>query len=352
MIFCKLVKWIRGMNFKKYCSKLSDINTFDGILFALEKSGVGSLVVVDEDFKLIGVVTDGDIRRSILEKINNIELIINKKPKVWFNIQPRQNGIDYMKKSHINILPIIDKNNIVVDVLCLNEISFDTISNPAVIMAGGLGTRLYPLTKETPKPMLPINGKPILERIIEKLMAQGFHNFYISINYLGEQIKKYFKNGLDWGISIEYIEETKRLGTAGALFQLKESIQEPFIVMNGDIITDLDFRSLLKFHNDSGSQSTMCLSRQTYQVSFGVVEFDSSFNITRMREKPNIEYYVNMGIYAVSPNVIEYIPENECYDMPTLFQNLIDCDISVKAFLFDGLWSDIGRVDDYMSANL
>lgn len=340
------------MNFKKYCHQLSNLKTFDDLLIALEQTGVGSLVIVDESLSLVGLITDGDIRRALLNKITSVETIINKKPESWQNTQSRQAGINHMKKIHRNILPIVDEQNKLVDVLCLDEISFDTIDNPVVIMAGGLGTRLYPLTKETPKPMLPINGKPILERIIEKLILQGFQNFYISINYLGEQIKEYFLDGSKWDISIKYIEETKRLGTAGALFQLKEVIKEPFIVMNGDIITDLDFRNFLKFHQETNSSSTMCLYKEVHQVPFGVVEFDSEFQITSMKEKPKNEYYVNMGIYTVSPGIIQYIPENEYYDMPTLFQNLIDDKKSTKVFVFDGLWNDIGRLEDYKSANL
>lgn len=339
------------MNLKKYCHKLSDLRTFDDILIALEQTGVGSLVIVDDEAYLLGVVTDGDIRRALLKKETSINNIINLDPEFWLETQSRQSGINHMKNIHRNILPIVTQTKKVIDVLCLNEISFDTISNPIVIMAGGLGTRLYPLTKETPKPMLPINGKPILERIIEKLISQGFQNFYISINYLGEQIKNYFQNGEKWDISIKYLEETKRLGTAGALFQLKKIIKEPFVVMNGDIITDLDFRGFLTFHLQKNSLATMCLYKQIHQIPFGVVEFDANFSITSMQEKPKNEYYVNMGIYTVSPLVLKYIPENEHYDMPTLFQNLIDDNKETNVFVFDGLWNDIGRVEDYKSAN-
>ena len=340
------------MDFKKYYQKLSDLKTFDDVLIALERTGVGSLVVVDENLRLVGIITDGDIRRALLKKEIHVETILNKKPEAWLDTQARQAGINHMKKIHRNILPVINQENKLVDVLCLDEVSFDTIDNSVVIMAGGLGTRLYPLTKETPKPMLLVNGKPILERIIEKLISQGFQNFYISINYLGEQIKDYFKDGSKWDISIKYIEETKRLGTAGALYQLKEVINEPFIVMNGDIITDLDFRSFFNFHQKENSLATICLYKQVHQVPFGVVEFNNKFQITSMKEKPKNEYYVNMGIYVFSPSVLHYIPENEYYDMPTLFQNLIDDQKSAKVFVFDGLWNDIGRVEDYQSANI
>lgn len=340
------------MNFKKYCYKIACLKKVDDLLIALEHTGVGSVVVVDGDFKLLGLVTDGDIRRAILKKETKIENIINSKPEIWLNTRTIKAGINYMKKIHRNILPVVNDDGIVVDILCLNEISFDSISTPVVIMAGGLGTRLYPLTKETPKPMLLANGKPILERIIDRLASQGFGNFYISINYLGEQIKDYFQDGSKLGVSIQYIEETKRLGTAGSLFELKNSIHEPFIVMNGDIVTDLDFRQFLDFHKKTNGLCTMCLCKQVYQIPFGVVEFDDDSNIIKISEKPNNEYYVNMGIYVVSPGVIKYIPNDQYYDMPSLFQNLIDDSKKTKVFLFDGFWSDIGRIEDYRSINL
>lgn len=339
------------MNFKKYCHKLSDLEQFDDILVALEATGVGSLVVVDDDLRLLGVVTDGDIRRALLKKETSIKKIINYNPEFWLDTQSRQAGINHMKKIHRNILPIVDQDKKVVDILCLDEISFDTISNPVVIMAGGLGKRLHPLTREKPKPMLPINGKPILERIIEKLTNQGFQKFYISINYLGEQIKEYFEDGSKWDIEIEYIEETKQLGTAGALFQLRNIVDETLIIMNGDIITDLDFRSLLDFSIKTNSLSTMSVYKQVHQVPFGVVEFNESKKIISIKEKPKNEYYVNMGIYAISPDALAYIPKNEYFDMPTLFQNILDDNKLANVYLFDGLWNDIGRLEDYKSAN-
>lgn len=339
------------MNLKKYCYKLSSLQTLDDILNALEEVGVGSIIVIDDNLILVGIVTDGDIRRAILNKENNIDNFINKQPEVWKEFQSRHAGINHLKKIHRNILPIVDDKNKIVDVLCLDEINFDTVTNPVVIMAGGLGTRLYPLTKDTPKPMLPINGKPILEKIMERLINQGFQNFYISINYLGEQIKEYFQDGSKWDISIKYIEETKRLGTAGALSKLTSVIKEPFIVMNGDIITDLDFREFLSFHISQNSESTMCLYKQVHQVPFGVVEFDNDNKIISMIEKPKNEYFINMGIYVINPETLEYIPKDDYYDMPSLFQNIIDNHKTTKVFLFYGLWNDIGRIEDYKSAH-
>jgi dTDP-glucose pyrophosphorylase len=337
------------MSFKKYCYQLSELKTFDDVLMALENTGVGSLIVVDKIFHLIGIVTDGDVRRALLNKKTDIESIINKSPETWSNSKPRQQGINYLKQIKRNILPIIDSNNTIVDVLCLSEINFNVMSNTVVIMAGGLGSRLYPLTKDTPKPMLLVNNKPILERIIEKLIDNGFKKFYISINYLGEQIKDYFQDGLKWNISIKYIEETKKLGTAGSISYLNNKIKEPFIVMNGDIITDLNFIDLINFHLKTKNLSTMCVYRKSYQIPFGVIEFNNKKEITHIKEKPKNEYYINMGIYVLNPKILKYIPNDTFYDMPTLFQKLIDDNISSNVYLFDGLWTDIGQIDDYKS---
>lgn len=340
------------MDFIKYCYKLFELKSIDDILTALEQCGVGSIIIIDDHNLLIGVVTDGDIRRALLKKETEVRKIINYNPEVWLDTQVRRAGIGHMRKVHKNILPVVDNSKKVIDVLCLNEISFDTVANPVVIMAGGLGTRLYPLTKDTPKPMLLLYGKPMLERIIEKFIGQGFYKFFITINYLGEQIKEYFQDGSKWGVNIEYIEETDmRLGTAGSLYKLKNRELEPFLVINGDVITDLNFREFLDFHSKHESLATMCLYKQVHQIPFGVVEFDKNKTVISIQEKPNREYYVNMGIYAIAPNALEYIPDNEYFDMPTLFQNFIDDNKAAKVYLFDGLWNDIGHVEDYKSAN-
>lgn len=339
------------MNYKKYCFTLSEYTTFNSIVDAIEKNGIGAVMIVDQAFKLTGIVTDGDVRRCVLQSTFNIDNLINFKPNTWLSSQSRKSGINHLKKTHRDILPVVNEFQTVVDVIYLDELNFNIIENYVVLMAGGLGTRLMPLTKDMPKPLLPINGKPILERIIEKFIEQGFQNFYISINYMGEKIKEYFKDGSEWDINIKYIEEDKRLGTAGALYKIKNILKEPFLVMNGDIITDLNFRTLLEQNINNNSLATMCVYKQVHQIPFGVVEFDSAYKIKALNEKPNYEYYINMGIYALNPKSYKYIPDNDFFDMPTLFQKIIDdkklCDI----YSFDGLWNDIGRLEDYNSIN-
>lgn len=340
------------MNYEKYCLIKTKETTFNDIVHAIEINGVGAVVIVDKFFKIIGIVTDGDIRRCILSNTLNIDTVINYTPNTWFVMQDRKSAINHLKKIHRNILPIVNKQNEVIDVICLNEINFNTIQNSIVIMAGGMGTRLMPLTENTPKPMLLINGKPILERIIEKLVEQGFQNFYISINYLGEKIKDYFGDGIKWDINIQYIEEDKRLGTAGALSKIKNILQEPFLVMNGDIITDINFRNLLDEHIQNNSMATMCVYEQVHQVPFGVVDFDENNIITELKEKPKYIYHINMGIYVLHPEACQYIPDNTFFDMPTLFQKLIENKKLCKTYAFNGIWNDIGQLNEYNAINL
>lgn len=340
------------MNYEKYCLVKTATTTFKDIVKAIELNGMGSVIIVDSTFKILGIVTDGDVRRCVLDSMFDIDSLINTNPEVWSASKNKASGINHLKKMHRNILPIVNESNEVIDIICLNEINFNLIDNYVVLMAGGLGTRLMPLTKELPKPLLPINGKPILERIIEKLAEQGFQNFYISVNYLGYKIKEYFGDGSQWDINIEYIEEDKRLGTAGALSKIKKILKKPFLVMNGDIITDLDFRDFLKYNIETKAMATMCVYEQLHQVPFGVVEFDDEKRITKLKEKPKHKYYINMGIYVLDPKASQFIPNNTFFDMPTLFQNLIDINRECNIYHFNGIWNDIGQLDEYNEINL
>ena len=339
------------MNYLRYCKKISEIKTVHDLLVSIDQIGVGSIVIISENYHLVGIVSDGDIRRALINNEEHIDKIINKNPKVWTSDKSRQSAITHLKKIKRNLLPVINAEGKVVDVVCLNEINFKNVENEVIIMAGGLGTRLHPLTKDTPKPMLPINGKPILERILEKLIDQGFYKYYISINYMGEKIKEYFQDGSKWDIEIKYIEETKRLGTAGALAYLKDNINKPFIVMNGDIITDLNFLDLLNYNLNTESLATMSVYKKSYEIPFGVVEFDKSFKINSLKEKPKEEYYINMGIYVLKPEVLKHIPKGEYFDMPSLFQKIINDKKVCNAFVFDGLWNDVGHIDEYQALN-
>jgi NDP-sugar pyrophosphorylase family protein len=216
-------------------------------------------------------------------------------------------------------------------------------------MAGGLGTRLRPLTDDIPKPLLKVGNKPILETIIRNFAEHGFVNITISLNYKGDMIKDYFGDGSDFGVNIDYVEENKRLGTAGALSLLKENPHEPFFVMNGDLLTDVNFSHLLDFHSFGNSTATMCVREYEYQVPYGVIQTKDS-DITSIVEKPIQKFFVNAGIYVLSPSVFNDIPENEFFDMPTLFNILIEKQKKVSSFPIHEYWLDIGRMSDFEQA--
>jgi dTDP-glucose pyrophosphorylase/CBS domain-containing protein len=307
------------------------------------------VLVVEPDGRLAGVLTDGDLRRALLRGVDleaPVREAMNIRPLTAPAGRPRSYYFDRMRNAAVFHLPILDAENRLVDLATLAEQTRKTLrSTPVVIMAGGLGTRLHPLTEATPKPMLPIAGRPLLQIILERLIAQNFGRFWISVNHLSEIIEQHFRDGSPLGVEVSYIRETKRLGTAGALSLVSDSIEEPLIVMNGDILTDLDFGALLDFHKETGAVATMALNVYRSEVPFGVVDVDGT-EITRIEEKPELKFLVNAGIYVVSPEAVREIPENAFYDMPTLFQKLQSQSAKLSGFPIHESWLDIGRPHD------
>ena len=224
------------------------------------------------------------------------------------------------------------------------------LTSPVVVMAGGLGTRLRPLTENIPKPMLKVNGKPMLERIIERFRDLGVNEFYISINYKAAIIQNYFNNGAGWRVKINYLKEKKRLGTAGSLNLLPDNVKCPFIVVNADVLTDLDFRAIYQFHRDNNADITAAVKRVSYQVPYGVIEIDHG-RIVSLSEKPHINNCVNAGIYVLSRTALQKIPENEFFDMTDLINMLIADNKIVSSYMIQGDWVDVGQKQDYFRAN-
>jgi NDP-sugar pyrophosphorylase family protein len=221
---------------------------------------------------------------------------------------------------------------------------------PVVLMAGGLGRRLRPLTDTCPKPMLRLGGRPLLERIIERFIAQGFREFHISVNYLGHQIEEYFGNGERMGCSISYIRERRQLGTAGALSLLPAELEGPFVVMNGDLLTEVDFQALVKRHQDTGYAATMCVREHATTVPFGVVEMAEGGRYRAMVEKPTLVHHVNAGIYCLSREALYVVPNDRFYDMPSLFQDLDLQGRTCGVHVVGGLLLDIGTPVEFERA--
>jgi dTDP-glucose pyrophosphorylase len=316
---------------------------------AITNSALQIALVVDDNNKLIGTVTDGDIRKAILAgKDLNITAAeaMRKSPTTSSASTPRTVIIKLMREKRIHQMPIVNESGQVVDVLTVDDmLGAQEKTNAVVIMAGGLGTRLHPLTQDTPKPMLNVGGKPILETIIQSFIDQGYVNFFVSLNFKAEIISDYFGDGSKLGASITYLHETTRLGTAGGLSLLPSEVNYPIIVMNGDLLTRISVDALLDFHQRENAVATMVVREDNYQIPFGVVEVDGT-QIVGVTEKPTQRHLVNAGIYVISAKGLENIPADTYYDMPTHFTKLASDGHRITAFPLHEYWVDIGRLDE------
>ncbi|WP_251963761.1 nucleotidyltransferase family protein [Salinibacter ruber] len=323
-------------------------------LEVIDEGGVQIAIVVNEHGQLEGVATDGDIRRAILDDLDldaPVTSIMNEDPITARPQEDRQSLIDTMRARRIHQVPLVDHQDQVVGIQVLDDLlEPETRPNPVVLMAGGLGTRLRPLTEDCPKPLLEVGDKPILETTLEGFIAHGFHQFYLSVNYKAGMIENYFGDGSDWGVDITYIHEEQRLGTAGPLSLLPERPDETMIVMNGDLLTKLNYAYLLDFHHEHASVATMCVREHETQVPYGVIETDDQY-VTGLEEKPTERYFVNAGIYALEPEVLDLIPENEFFDMTQLFEQLVDRERDVTVFPVREYWQDVGQKEDFRRVN-
>lgn len=320
----------------------------------MDSSALQVVLVLNTDQTLAGILTDGDVRRAILagkDLQSCTSEVMNCQPTAVPASLPRSEMLAIMRRKVLHQLPLLAPDHQVIGLVTLDEL-IGAVQKPnwVILMAGGLGTRLHPLTKECPKPLLTVGGKPILEIILENFAEQGFKHIFISVNYKAEMIQDYFGQGDRWGVEINYIHEKQNLGTAGALSLLVERPTTPMIVMNGDILTRTSCDSLLKFHEEQKAVATMAVREYDWQVPYGVVCMDG-VKIKTIEEKPVQRFFVNAGIYALSPAVLEYIPQNTFFDMPTLFERLIAGNQPTVAYPFREYWMDIGRMSDLEKAN-
>lgn len=320
--------------------------TFYAAIRELDSVGKGVIPVVDRDNNLVGIITDGDVRRAVLSNDLTLKGIININPITKDENIEYQEAIKLLKQLKLRHLPIVNDQMKYVKMISLDDYDFFQASTPVVIMAGGLGSRLGELTRDVPKPMLTIGDKPIMQNIIESFMDAGFSKFYICVNYKAEVIKNYFKDGAEFGVDISYVEEDKRLGTAGALAYLKNKIADTFFVINGDVLASLNLNELLAFHKDQKADVTMSTRQITIKVPFGVVEVCNN-KVVSIKEKPFNSYSVNAGIYLLEPTVLNSINEGEFLDMTTLLTNLLDRQNKIAAYELEDSWVDIGHVEDY-----
>lgn len=326
------------------------------VIKALQNSKIKLCFIKSTNEEIVGTVTDGDVRRGILEGISvdqNVQRIMNKKFVFRNDSNPNESELENYRANSLIAVPVLSASKQLSDVIVLSE-SLDApkkLPNKIFLLAGGLGSRLGELTKEVPKPMLKVGSKPILQIIIENFKTYGFYEFIISLNYKSEVIEDYFKDGSDFGVSIEYIREKSKLGTAGSLSLIEEKLEHPVIVMNGDLLTNIDFLCFLDYYQSNEIDALMCVREYDIQVPFGVVKTDGKL-ITSIDEKPVQKFLVNAGVYLLSPECIKEVPSDVVIDMPTLFDNLLNKKLNVSAFPLSEYWLDIGRIADLEKAQV
>ena len=322
-------------------------------LKVIDKGAIKVAVVLSDDGLLLGMLNDGDIRRALLKGMSlgdSIAGIINKHPVVANINDTKERILELANEKKLHQIPIIS-NGKLIGIQDIREfLAPKNKPNKVILMVGGLGTRLRPLTNDVPKPMLDVGNKPILHTIVENFAKYGYTDIIMCVNYKSEIIKEYFGNGDKFGVKIEYVLESQRMGTAGALSLLKERPKDDFFVMNGDLLTNVNFEYLHEYHKDSNALASICIRKYEMQVPYGVVNVRAN-KVTSIEEKPTQSFFVSAGIYMFSPIVLDFIPKGVFYDMPTLFSELLKHDFPIHPFPIREYWLDIGRMDEYRRAN-
>lgn len=322
-------------------------------LEVIDKGAIKVAVVLSDDGLLLGMLNDGDIRRALLKGMSlgdSIAGIINKHPVVANINDTKERILELANEKKLHQIPIIS-NGKLIGIQDIREfLAPKNKPNKVILMVGGLGTRLRPLTNDVPKPMLDVGNKPILHTIVENFAKYGYTDIIMCVNYKSEIIKEYFGNGDKFGVKIEYVLESQRMGTAGALSLLQKRPKDDFFVMNGDLLTNVNFEYLHEYHKDSNALASICIRKYEMQVPYGVVNVRAN-KVTSIEEKPTQSFFVSAGIYMFSPIVLDFIPKGVFYDMPTLFSELLKHDFPIHPFPIREYWLDIGRMDEYRRAN-
>ena len=325
---------------------------------SLNATGSRIVLVADSDMKLAGIVTDGDLRRGLLKGAGMTDPVATVMSRGTATAKPSDSNAHLaalMTERGFLHLPVVDEAGRLVGLKLVTEVmSTPSRQNWVVLMAGGLGMRLRPLTENTPKPMLEVGGKPVLETILERFLACGFYNFFISVNYRGEAIEDYFGSGTRHGANIHYLHEKEPLGTAGALSLLPELPGLPCLVSNADVLTTLNYSGFLDFHHLNAAVATMGVREYSMQVPYGVIQTQGN-RLMSIEEKPVRKDFVNGGIYALSPLALELmygeVGRGVYLNMPELFTLLMDKGLTTAAYPINEYWLDIGRPEDLARAN-
>jgi dTDP-glucose pyrophosphorylase/predicted transcriptional regulator len=322
------------------------------VLRQLDRTANQILLVVDSDGKLAGTITDGDVRRSILrsEIVDGfVRDIMNTSPVVASNLQTRSELINLMTGRRVRHLPIVNERHVVCGLVTEGSLRCDqSLPNKLVVMAGGLGTRLRPITETCPKPLVEINGYSVLHRLLTNAANTGISDVTISVRYLSQMIVEAVGYGEKYGLTISYIDESQPLGTAGALTVL-DSLSHPVICVLGDVLIDINYRDLVKYHLDRCAKVTLVTSLYVHKVPFGVVNSNNGL-ITSIKEKPMFEYMINAGVLVVDPDVISAFPRNSVLTQPEIVAHCINHGLTACEYCHNGSWFDIGSHEDLQRA--
>jgi len=334
---------------------LKSSDSLENAIQTLHLGGLQIALVVDNAGKLLGTLTDGDIRRALIRHRGMdclIDEIMNKSPTTSLRSDSSDEIIARMKAKSLLHMPILDEKDVLVGLETLQNLTYGKkYDNPVFLMAGGFGSRLYPLTKNTPKPLLHVGNKPILESIIGRFIKAGFHNFYISTHFKAKKIHEYFGDGSSLNVSIKYVNEAKPLGTAGAIGLLPKNLPNlPILMMNGDILTKVNFEKLLSFHECQDGIATMCIREYSVQIPFGVVNINDQ-KAQNFIEKPIKNFFVNAGIYIFEKELLSKVKANEAIDMPNLLEQQIKNGSSINVFPIHEYWKDVGHLEEYENVN-
>ncbi len=314
------------------------------------------LIVLDKE-RFVSVVSYGDIQRALINNYNfntPIKNIVRKKIRICYNTESKESVKLKMAKYKTEFMPIINNQNHLVDVLFWDDAFYDEtkvkskiIHNPVIVMAGGFGNRLKPLTNIIPKPLIPIGEKPIIEFILDKFYEFGIRNFFISINYKGDMIENYL-NGTKYGDLISYVKESKPLGTFGSVSLIKENLEQPVFITNCDVLIEQDYRDILNYHESKNYDMTIVAGLYHFNIPYGTINFSKAGNFQKMVEKPDLNYFINAGLYLVNPSLFEHVPYNEFFNITDFIQKLSSLRFKIGVFpIRQSCWYDVGQWNDY-----
>ncbi|MFD2939553.1 nucleotidyltransferase family protein [Flavobacterium notoginsengisoli] len=310
------------------------------------------LFIVDGQNKLIGSLTDGDLRRGFIKGLGFEDKLLDFVKSTPVSIKENEFDLDQLEQFRINLLkiiPIVNDNNIIVDILDFN-LRRTLIPADAILMAGGEGKRLRPLTENTPKPLLKVGDKPIIEYNIDRLINVGIKNINLSINYLGDQIVEYFGDGSAKGVGIKYVREDKPLGTIGSILLVDQFCNEDIIVMNSDLLTNIDFTDFFRTYQESEADMAVAATSYHIDVPYAVLEVGDNKQVKSLKEKPRYTYYSNAGIYIIKKKLLNIIPENQFYDITDLMERVLEMNLKLVTYPINGYWLDVGKHEDFKKA--